>query len=200
MFRSNILRTLVFLALLAVISSAGAYGQITISGGLALSRMDATDGNYTEKGNLGLGGNVYVDYFLPINIPLSLGGEIGADSSSFTAGGETDTVMAVPILFRAAYHFDLFPRLDLYLVGKIGYAFGFITSGASKEDFDSAGGMAFGVDAGLAYYFSSVFGLFIEGGFDDYMVTSKFSYGGGSSYNVDTPFYRFVTLGISLKR
>jgi hypothetical protein len=186
-----------FFALLFAGLTAGAYAQITVSAGFALSYMSAEGelDNTTVTGDIGVGGNVYFDYLLPINIPLSLGFEIGVDTSSL---GD-DQAMAVPLLLRAAYHFDLFPKLDLYAVGKIGYAIGSIISGTSAEYFDSAGGFAFGIDAGIAYYFTSHLGLFGEVGFDDYMINSKFNIF-GTSYSVKTPFYRFVTLGVSFKR
>jgi hypothetical protein len=98
----------------------------------------------------------------------------------------------VPILLRVAYHFDLFPKLDLYLVGKIGGAIGTITSGPDVTSFDSAKGFAFGIDIGTACRLTPVFGLFGETGFDSYMIESKFTY--SNSYTVDTPFYRFLTL------
>ncbi|MDR1108577.1 MAG: porin family protein [Spirochaetaceae bacterium] len=200
MAQKSFLKTAAFLVLLAGISASGAFAQITVSGGFALSKMDAKSSGQSVEGDIGVGGNIYLDYLLPINIPLSLGGEIGVDSSSITEGGATDNVLAIPILLRAAYHFDLNPKLDLYLVGKIGYTLGFITSGPSKEYLESAGGLAIGFDVGVAYYFTSFIGVFAEGGFDDYMVKSKFSFSGGYSWTIDTPFYRFITLGISIKK
>jgi hypothetical protein len=109
------------------------------------------------------------------------------------------TAMAVPILLRAAYHFDLLPKLDLYAVGKLGYALGFVTAGTLQQYFDSAGGFAIGIDAGAAYYFASAFGAFIEVGFDDYTIESNFS-NGSYSQTISTPFSRFFTIGLSFKR
>jgi hypothetical protein len=69
---------------------AGTYAQVTISGGFALSNMTGVasgDGySSTMDGNIGIGGNVYLDYLLPIGVPLSLGVEIGIDTSTFTWG------------------------------------------------------------------------------------------------------------------
>jgi hypothetical protein len=195
MARNSFFKRAVFLAALTSLSISGLYAQITISGGFALSTM-AAKGSPGVEGSVGIGGNIYLDYLLPINIPLSLGVEVGADSASLTFQGEEDKVLAIPLLVRAAYHFDFFPKLDFYLVGKLGYTFGFLTSGPDKDGFDRAGGVAFGVDAGAAYYFTSVLGVFAEVGFDGYMAKSKFSGG----FTVDTPFYRFLTLGISFKK
>jgi hypothetical protein len=187
---------------------AGTYAQVTISGGFALSNMSAkaSGGGASDsiKGDVGLGANVYLDYMLPIGVPLSLGAEIGFDGSSFTQNGMEDTVTAIPILIRAAYHFDLMPKLDLYLVGKLGYTFG-IWSGTWMDSLktnggtmDNPSGFAFGIDIGAAYYFSSTIGVFGEAGFDDYALTTSIS-GLGASVTLDVPFNRFFTLGISAK-
>jgi hypothetical protein len=186
--------------------TAGTYGQVTVSGGFALSNMTAeSDYGYSVEGDIGIGGNIYADYLLPISIPLSLGVEVGVDSSKFTTSTTEDTVLAIPLLARVAYHFDLFPKLDLYVVGKIGYAFG-IWSGDSRDylekdlngNIEEAGGLAFGFDVGAAYYFTSVIGAFAEVGFDRYGLSAKASWNGGSE-KLDVPFSRFVTVGISAK-
>ena len=202
-----------FLAvILAVLAAGAASAQVTISGGFALSYMDAnlkTDGaGVSIKGDVGAGGNVYLDYLLPIGIPMSLGVEFGVDSSSFSSySGWKDTVLAIPILLRAAYHFDLHPQLDLYLVGKVGWVFGAWSGdqydgiknmGASIEP-DPPMGIGFGADLGIAYYFTPRFGLFAEGGFDGYMLQTKLKVSGQGTATLDAPFYRFVTVGISTK-
>ena len=203
MARKSLLKAAAVLFLLIGLT-AGAYAQITISGGIAGSMMNADAGGYSIDGDAGVGGNVYVDYLLPISIPLTIGGEIGVDSSSFSVGGMKDTVLAIPLLGRVAYHFDLMPKLDLYIVGKIGLAFG-VWNGDFKDAAESAGadikmpiGFAFGFDVGAAYYFTSTIGAFAEIGFDDYMLSSKVS-GGGYDTTVKAPFYRFFTAGLSVK-
>jgi hypothetical protein len=198
MSRKSFLRTVVFVVLLAGVST-GAFAQLTISGGFALSSVKAEAEGRTYKGELGLGANVYFDYLLPIGIPLSLGGEIGIDSATIGEESWRDTVLAVPLLLRAAYHFDLDPKLDLFLVGKLGYVVGAIVEGPDKEYFKSAGGFGFGVDIGAAYYFTSLFGAFIEAGVDGYLTESKFNVS-GTDLTVDTPFYRFVTVGLSFRK
>jgi hypothetical protein len=196
MARNTFLKAVVVLVLLAGVSVTGAFAQITVSAGLALSRVSAEAPGYSLDGKMGIGGNVYLDYLLPINIPLSLGGEIGVDTSTLFDAPYEDRVVAIPILLRVAYHFDLFPKLDFYVVGKLGYAIGTITSGPDEEYLDSAGGFAFGIDVGAAYYFTSFVGVFAEAGIDDYMIETKFTTG----LKVDTPFYRFLTFGLSFKR
>jgi hypothetical protein len=200
MTKKGFLRTVVFLVLLAGVST-GAFAQFTISGGFALSTMTAkVDGLDEEvKGGVGAGGNIYFDYLLPINIPLSLGFELGTDGATVGFDDWKDTVLAIPLLLRAAYHLDLNPKLDLYFVGKAGYVIGAIIDGPDKEYLKSSGGFGFGIDVGAAYYFNSILGLFAEAGFDGYMLETKLE-GYGETFTLSTPFYRFVTIGLSVRR
>jgi hypothetical protein len=195
----------VFLLLFAGLT-AGASAQVTISGGFALSQLDASGAALKETGfdgGIGYGGNIYADYLLPISIPLSLGVEVGIDTAELDSS-VNDKILSIPILVRAAYHFDLMPKLDLYVVGKIGWSFG-SWEGDAKDKIKAAGidltvqsGFAFGFDVGAAYYFTSTIGAFAEAGFDRYDLSAKAS-GGGESDTVKAPFNRFFTLGISTK-
>jgi outer membrane protease len=163
---------------------------------------------------------VYLDYLLPISVPLSLGFEVGIDSASTSASdGYKDDILAIPLLVRVAYHFDLMPRLDLYAVGKIGYAFGSWSGdtydwlnendGVNNRGYKTTGpsGFAFGFDVGAAYYFTSTIGAFIEAGFDRYSLNAETTgeyndddYGWTSEkLKTELPFSRFLTFGISTK-
>jgi hypothetical protein len=201
----------IFLAAIAALAFAGAANaQITISGGFALSAAEIKASAY--EGEIGIGGNIYLDYLLPIGVPLSLGAEVGVDTSTFPfsgggdmVGGE-DVAIAIPLLLRVAYHFDLMPKLDLYLVGKIGYAFGAVTGDSidwAKDqgaDVKVEGGLGFGIDAGVAFYFTSLVGIFAEAGFDQYngkyTVTDSYS---DESSSTGVIFNRFFTTGLSIK-
>jgi hypothetical protein len=190
------------MALLTVLA-AGASAQVTISGGAALSTMEGQLGSGSAKGDIGFGGNVYVDYLLPIGIPLSLGFEAGYDTASITTSLEENEVKVtgnvIPLLLRVAYHLDLMANLDLYVVGKVGYILGFgEVEGESESGFN---GLGFGVDVGAAYYLHPRFGLFIEGGFDRYNAEKEWDLEdmGMGKIDVKAPFTRFVTLGFSTK-
>jgi hypothetical protein len=183
----------IVLALIAAFAVAGAANaQVTISGGFALSAAELSGGGGSESGEIGVGGNIYVDYLLPVGIPLSLGAEFGVDTSSFSDYSPTVTVLAIPLLLRVAYHFDLMAKLDLYLVGKIGY----VIAGAdgASTTVEPFGGVGFGIDVGVAYYFTSLVGAFAEAGFDRY--NGGFTNGSAST---DLYFTRFFTLGLSVK-
>ena len=200
---------------ISVVCVTGAFAQVTVSGGFALSSVADIEisgqGSQGTESDIGAGGNLFVDYLLPISIPLSLGGEVGVDSAAFKYNYglsliTKDTVIAIPLLLRAAYHFDLLPKLDLYVVGKIGYVIG-IWDGETKDKLksigasvDDKGGMGFGFDVGAAYYFNSKLGAFAELGFDQYNLESKITSSEGL-YNLTlkAPFNRFLTIGVSGK-
>jgi hypothetical protein len=195
MRKNGFLKAALFLALFTVLA-AGIPAQVTVSGGLALSTMSAEVGGTSVNGEMGFGGNVYADYLLPISVPLSLGFEIGYDRASISGNGYTVEGYAIPLLIRAAYHFDLMANLDLYLVGKIGYVLGGGKIGSDSES--GYNGIGFGFDVGGAYYFNPRFGAFAELGFDRYNCEKNLSES-GVSYTVKIPFTRFVTLGVSVK-
>jgi hypothetical protein len=179
--------------IMAVLVAGVASAQITISGGFALSRATLEAEGMSFDGEIGYGGNVYLDYLLPLSFPLSLGAEVGYDTSTFSEDGASVTVGAIPILLRAAYHFDIHPKMDLYLVGKIGYAVGML-SGDVGDDVTAKGGVGFGIDAGLAFYFTPLVGIFGEAGFDMYALSAE-----AGSITIKSPLTRFVTAGLSIK-
>jgi opacity protein-like surface antigen len=226
MSKNGFLKAALFLALFTALA-AGASAQITISGGFALSKATLEGEKFwvdvSQEDSIGYGGNVYLDYLLPIGIPLSLGVEAGFDGASTTASSDQweDEIRAIPLLARVAYHFDLLPKLDLYIVGKVGYALGkwsgdtydfFALNDEYNRNFKvtDPSGFAFGFDVGAAFYFTSRLGVFIEGGFDKYSLASEVTgevWDGDSSYGswinykeeVELPFTRFFTAGLSLK-
>jgi hypothetical protein len=214
MAKKGIVRTMIAM-LLSIMCAVGVFAQITISGGAAMSVLGSLKtpgyGDFDTHATVDLGGNVYLDYFLPIDIPLSLGIETGVDISGISIRLDTtfsETIMVIPILIRAAYHFDLFSKLDLYLLGKIGYVFGEWKGGfkdyLEKQEKITFGavpsGMAFAFDLGAAYYFTSVFGIFVEGGFDHYGLTIKGKKEGSSDVlEFETQLKRFLTAGLSIK-
>jgi hypothetical protein len=194
MDKTRFFRAALFTALFTAIA-AGASAQVTISGGFALSSMEVK-GISDLDSEIGLGGNIYADYLLPIGVPLSLGFEAGFDTATVKEGSIKVVGNAIPLLARVAYHFDLMANLDLYLVGKIGYVLGFAESEGETED--GFGGLGFGFDVGAAYYFTPRIGAFAEAGFDRYNLEKDVDFGFGK-YTLETPFSRFVTVGISTK-
>jgi hypothetical protein len=197
MMRKGFLRIAAFAALFTGLVAA-ASAQVTVSGGFAVSSVELTGGVVEVESEIGFGGNIFVDYLLPIGIPLSLGFEAGYDTASLKSD-EYDfkiTGYAIPLLARVAYHFDLMANLDLYLVGKVGYVLGGATQeyGGDKTTEDGINSIGFGFDVGAAYYFNSRIGIFAEAGFERYNLEKDFY---GLTY--EFPFSRFVIVGISAK-
>jgi hypothetical protein len=170
--------------LLFVGAAVSTYAQVTINGGLAMGNA----GDSTKKSAIGV--LAAVDYRLKGKLPLSVGGEVGLlNSSDYKAG-------AIPILGRVGYHFGNNPKLDLGLVGKVGFAFG---SGDGGKD---AKGLAFGVGFDASYYFSPKFGAFAEVGFDQYALAASKTVATehiSMTIDYDLPFTKFLTLGVSYK-
>jgi hypothetical protein len=202
MAKNSFLKAALLFALFAGMA-AGVSAQVTISGGFALSVMEAkVGGTNVGNGGIGAGGNIYADYLLPISVPLSLGLEFGVDTASVTENDYMVMGIAVPILLRVAYHFDLMPKLDLYGVGKIGYVLGSASAsvpnekgkGTTSVSESGYNGVGFGIDLGAAYYFVPRFGIFAEVGFDRYNLEKDVS-----GAKVVVPFSRFLTIGVSTK-
>jgi opacity protein-like surface antigen len=196
------------LAVLAALAISGAANaQVIVSGGFTVPFVSVTEKRTNYRGNFsdlesGIGGNLSFDFLLPVNIPLSLGFEVGIDRFSYV-NEEFGSILAIPILFRGAYHFDVMPKFDLYLVGKFGYA---LSTWIGNEDWlkgsGNPHGFAFGFDLGFAYYFTSVLGVFGEAGYDHYMLSIEGRNDGNdrwSWFKIATYFYRFFTFGLCLK-
>jgi hypothetical protein len=195
------------------VQKASIKGNLTVGGGFVLSGMEARakmskdlgSGTTYYKGDSGFGVNAFLDYLLPVSIPVSLGVEVGINGSSFTELNSKDSITAIPFLFRAAYHFDLDPQLDLYIVGKLGYAGGSWTGDLKKAlknmeaTVDGPSGFGIGIDLGAAWYFTEKVGIFAELGFDQYALSTDISYGDEEYMTISAPFNRFLTAGVSFK-
>jgi hypothetical protein len=195
MIRKGFLRTAAFAALFTGLVAA-ASAQVTVSGGFALSSVEVKGMDADMDSEIGFGGNIFVDYLLPIGIPMSLGFEVGYDTASLGNAYYEIVGYAIPLLLRVAYHFDLMANLDLYLVGKVGYVLG---GGTEKYDGyedteDGINGLGFGFDVGAAYYFTPRVGVFAEAGFERYSLEKDFD-----GYTLEFPFSRFVIVGLSTK-
>ncbi|MDR0639074.1 MAG: porin family protein [Spirochaetaceae bacterium] len=197
---------------------AGGHGKASrVTAGLGLALSSAEDiklkngGLFDAKFDVGggFGFNVFVDYLLPVGVPVSLGAEFGVHGASFETKGTTleDTITAIPLLLRAAYHFAPAPKVDLYIVGKLGYVFAAWKGDARdmmEDDFeakvDDVGGVGFGFDLGAVYSFNERFGLFAELGFDRYALETKIK---NSDYDIsmtlEAPFTRFLIFGVNAK-
>ena len=195
--------------------ATGKASRVTAGLGLALSSAEdiklKSGGLFDAKFDVGggFGFNVFVDYLLPVSVPVSLGAEFGVHGASFEIKHTTyeDTITAIPLLLRAAYHFAPAPKVDLYIVGKLGYVFATWKGDARdmmEDDYDAkvddVGGVGFGFDLGVVYSLNERFGLFAELGFDHYSLETKIK---NSDYDIsmtlEVPFTRFLTFGVNAK-
>jgi opacity protein-like surface antigen len=199
-------------------------GDILINGGFGIGMY-----GFTFKVNSNLfsatyedptlfGGYVSVDYALSLDLPLTLGIEIGYSGASFESpykqqilnlnGLPEGSLGFIPILVRAAWHPNFgVENLDPFLMLKLGYGFGWL-SGDFADIYRTKGpsGFGFGFDIGLRYFFTSHIGAYMEVGYERFV--SSFDYnvnvtGSGITYQGsgpwDSPVQRFITFGITYK-
>jgi hypothetical protein len=149
-------------------------GNFLLSSGFAVGNVTAGG---TSKALFGF--SVVGDFALPV-FGLTVGIETG-----FLYGKILDTgISGIPIITRIGYHPDLgVYGLDIYPLGKIGFAFSFV------ED-ESAVGFGLGLGLGGRYFVTNIFGLFIELGFDSYFF---------NKYGVSWTGRKFVTTGVTFR-
>lgn len=140
---------------------------------------------------------VAIEYALPINFALSVGGETGV-AFGFTGGDSFyGTAILVPIMAKVAWHpnFEV-NKLDTYIALKMGVAISFL-AGAS-EVVKGGVGFAWGFDLGVRYFFTPKFSISGELGYDYYMITIKEDWYGGT-WKWRWPIGTFLRVGVTFK-
>jgi len=162
-------------------------------GGSGFSGLGAVDDGF----HLSIAATVAADYCLPI--PLTVGLETGAAFST-----EKDSDILIPILARVAWHVNFgVKNLDPYVGAKIGYTINtgdFESYKGSLYD-TSSGGLSFGFNVGVRYFFTPMIGVFGELGYDRYKwgeVNYKGIYGWGS-WSWSAYYYTFFHAGVTIK-
>ncbi|MDR3324823.1 MAG: hypothetical protein LBS82_02380 [Spirochaetaceae bacterium] len=147
---------IVFFALLAAAAFPADEGGASLLAGAGVSRMFFTD---RADRPFVYGASLALDYALfPV---LSVGFEGGAH----VVGDGDGRFATMPVLARLGVHLGFaFERFDVYAVFKFGYAFG-ASSGAAAYG-GVLSGLVVGADLGLSYFFTGVFGVFFEGGYE----------------------------------
>jgi hypothetical protein len=173
-------------------------GSILINGGFGIGRM------YSGYGNAFLGGYAALDYALPLNFALTVGGEIGiagAPVKDLFGNKLNYSIGVIPILARVAWHpnFEV-PNLDTYVLAKLGFGIGFWggkNASIQKAYLSGPGGFVYGFDVGARYFFTESLGAFAEAGYEYYWLSprAKSGYTWTNSYFAN----RFITLGITFK-
>jgi hypothetical protein len=150
-----------------------------------------------------LSGLVAVDYALPINFALTLGGEIGFSGSKLKGWGTTNSnssFLGIPILARIAWHPNWeVSNLDTYLLMKMGFDIGFWSGDMKDSNVKNPHGFVYGFNVGLRYFFTPTIGAYVEGGYEYHFLKYKYDWGYGISGTWPAFGNRFVTLGATFK-
>jgi hypothetical protein len=182
-------------------------GSLLISPGFGIGTFfpGAGSGYSAFLSNSGLlSGSVAVDYALPINFGLTLGGEIGFSGSKLkelTGGTDPDSsFLSIPLIARIAWHPNWEIRnLDTYILAKLGYDIGFWGGKYGDNDnIKNPHGLIYGFNVGLRYFFTPAIGAFVEGGYEYHFLRYKVDFGG---VEIKWPAFgaKFVTLGATFK-
>ena len=202
--------------LIALAAAAGAAGAMEFASGTMLLNVGdgigtstpsmKSDGGSTVTGDTALvqGAALSFEWIPSGKTGLSYGVETG-----FYVGGYYDGifghsfVMAIPALFRLGWHpaFIKVKNLDVYLLGKAGWTFGFWGGDAADRDgLGNPSGISFGSSIGIKYFYTPVIGIFLEGGFNTYRLNASYDSGTGNNRYTNTiyaPLNNYATLGVS---
>ena len=140
-----------------------------------------------------LGPTVAVDYALPVNVAIMVGGETGAIflASRYYADS---LPISVPIFARVSWHPNFEVKgLDPYVRFKLGGNIAFVSHSRW-----TGGGVAVGFNTGVRYFFNNNIGIFGELGYDYYGISSIGYYGYGYGYGLGygTWFHTGVTFKV----
>ncbi|GHV82796.1 hypothetical protein AGMMS50212_01360 [Spirochaetia bacterium] len=177
-------------------------GNILISGSFGLGAFYPV--MLSTKDSTLLGGALAVDYALPF-AALTVGGEIGFSNAPLKSSAGSDPKLSVgliPILLRVGYHPNLDVRnLDVYILGKVGYGFGFWSGDDyEKDEATHPHGFVYGVDIGARYFFGQRFGVFAEVGYEHYYLDYEYNLGAElGKLKWSAYANKFLTLGITIK-
>ncbi|MFP3090474.1 hypothetical protein LQZ21_09130 [Treponema sp. TIM-1] len=178
-------------------------GSILISGGFGLGIyiLPLSDIDDSTSSSVLLGGTLAVDYALPINFALTVGGEIGYSGSKLDAwDSDVDISLGeIPIIVRAAWHPNWeVKNLDTYLLVKVGYGIGLWTGDDIPDGVKIPHGIIAGFNIGVRYFFVPAFGAFVETGYEYHMLRFK-EEDSSITYTYTSIGSKFVTLGVTFR-
>ena len=164
-------------------------GDILLSPALNIGSSGYSGGSNLSN-HFSVGAAAQVDYAMGFPIAITFGGEVGF--MTWTGSGK---FMAIPILFRAAWHpnFEV-ANLDTYITLKAGVSIG-------MTDNDSGDprkiGFAWGSNIGARYFFSGKMAVFGELGWDYYPVANYDYKVLGYSYDYSVYLYKWFSAGVT---
>jgi hypothetical protein len=176
-------------------------GSILISPGFGLGTF--WPGIAGSSNSTLVSGTVAVDYALPINFPLTVGGEICFSGSRVKSWGAYDpdsSFLGIPLIARAAWHPNWeVKNLDTYLLVKLGYDIGF-WGGDYGDIAENPHGVVFGTNIGIRYFFTSSIGAFVELGYEYHFLRWEYENHSAWGRGIWPAFgTKFLTLGVTFK-
>ena len=213
-------KIVVLLIALAVV--AGAAGAMEFAPGTKFLNVGAGIGTsvFSVEPNIGTtvtsdtaiapGGAVSFEWLPSGKAGLSYGVETGFYYAGYSSGNMDGSAMAIPILFRLGWHpsFIKVENLDVYLLGKVGWTFGFwggdiadikpLASFGDDAAISSPSGLSFGGNIGAKYFITPSVGIFLEAGMNWYRLNTS------ASQSILTIVYyanieNYATLGVTYK-
>ena len=181
----------VLLLLIALAVVAGAAGAFDLNIGLdpALTSGSSIDTTFSP------GLSLSADFFPGKSGTFSLGPELNAILIPISKPDVT--ILMIPIALRLGWHhlFIKNENLDIYILGKFGWAPGMFVSGET-DGVNNPAGVVYGFNIGAKYFFTPKLGAFLEAGYNHYGLTVG-KKGGGIAFDPDLTSYGRV--GVSLK-
>jgi hypothetical protein len=172
-------------------------GSFLISGGLGIGAFHPSFGFFDGGIDSAafFGASIIVDYALPINFALTVGGESGFYGAKINIPfDDSSALLEIPIIARVAWHPNWeVKNLDTYVLVKLGFGLGIIT-GDAGDHLNNPVGFIYGTNLGVRYFFTPKIGAFGELGYEGNYLKTRDS--GWTYYFYAT---KFLTLGVTFK-
>jgi hypothetical protein len=121
----------------------------------------------------------------------------GIETAVLNGKKQNNNILGIPVIFRIGWYPDFFKleNIDLFVLGKIGWAFGLWGSNMDKGS--TSGGIMCGVNIGGSYHFTPMLRAYAEIGYNYYGLARNsnypeypLGYGSGKTY---------TSVGVSLQ-
>jgi hypothetical protein len=173
-------------------------GNFLISGGLGIGTFHPSVSSFGSgfSNSTFFGASIIVDYALPINFALTVGGETGFYGAKInsTFNNDNDAMLEIPIIARVAWHPNWeIKNLDTYVLVKLGFGLG-IFIGDVGDNLKNPVGFIYGTNIGGRYFFTSNIGVFGELGYEGNYLSSR-----NRGLTFFTYATKLLTLGVTFK-
>ena len=168
------------------------YAHNTILFNLTFGIGTFSAGEY-DNGSVFLGCSISTDWISNGKNGISY----GIETALLGGKKQNNNILGIPVIFRIGWHPDFFKleNIDLFVLGKIGWAFGLW--GSNMDEGSTSGGIMCGVNIGGSYNFTPVLRAYVEIGYNYYGLARNsnypeypLGYGSGKTY---------TSVGVSLQ-